>query len=153
MNLGSYIAAEVPEKKFWFYDGYCPVHNSLREENILRLKEKHPNAVVAAHPECRSEVLALADFIGSTSGILDFAEKTEAEEIIIATEIEITRKLSREHPEKKFFNAAEDFVCENMKKITLEALRDCLRDGRYEVELSEEELKNAKRSLDRMVGI
>lgn len=153
MNLGAYVAEKVPEKTFRFYNGYCLVHNRLRDEDILRLKAEHPNAVVAAHPECRGEVLALADFIGSTSEMLAFAENTDAEEVIIATEAEIARKLSREHPEKKFYTASDNFVCRNMKKNTLEALRDCLRDGKYEVKLTEEELQGAKKSLDRMVGI
>lgn len=153
MNLGSYVAEKVPEKTFYVHDGYCPIHHRLLADEILSLKEEHPDAAVAVHPECQQHILELADFIGSTAEILEFAGKTEAKEVIIGTESEIARILNRKYPEKKFYTASEHFTCGNMKKITLTALRDCLKYGQYEVTLTEEELEGAKQSLDRMVNI
>ena len=152
-HLGSYVAAQVPEKTFYLHSGFCPTHHKVYYEDIVRAKKAHPDAVFAVHPECRSEVVALADFVGSTAEILDFARNTDAEEILIGTESAIVERLRREKPEKKIFSAADAFVCPNMKKNTLDALLAALEEEKFEVELPKKELTGARKSLDRMVSI
>ncbi len=150
-HLGSFVQQQVPDKKLWLHEGYCPVHHEVSAEHVREVMRKHPGAALAVHPECDASVVALADLVGSTAEIIDFARDTFANELIIGTEEEIVKRLQRDMPGKKFYPAAEPFVCENMKKITLESLRDCLRDMRCEVELSPEDEKGALAALDYMV--
>lgn len=152
-NLGSFVAEAVPEKTIYLYDGCCPIHNRVTVEEVMAVKSKHPNALFAVHPECCKGVVALADFIGSTAEIIDFVKDSEAREFIIGTECEISILLAKECPDKKFYDASTDFICHDMKKVELSAVRDCLKYGRYEVSLTSEEITGAKDSLDRMVRI
>ncbi len=152
-HLGAYVASKVPEKKFYLHEGYCPTHHRVREEDVLAAKRAHPEAVFAVHPECDESVVRHADFVGSTAEILDFARNTPAREILIGTESEIVRRLQREFPEKRIYSVTGAFTCVNMKKITLEALRDCLELEQYKVELTGEQISAARRSLDRMISI
>jgi len=152
-NLGRFVAQQVPEKTFWLHDGYCPVHNAVTAADIADAKNSHPSAVLAAHPECREEVLAYADFIGSTAEILAFCRETEDREILICTESGIVDRLRRELPEKRIYSVTADFLCEDMKKITAERLLACLEQERFEVTLPPEELAGARASLDRMVAL
>ncbi len=151
-HLGSFVASKVPEKKFWLHDGFCPTHHRVREADVLAALRAHPGAVFAVHPECGEDVVKHGDLVGSTAEILDFARKTEAREIIIGTEGEIVARLRRELPEKGIYGVGSAFMCVNMKKVTLQALYECLRDEKYKVELPEEELRAARRSLDKMVN-
>lgn len=152
-NLGSYVASHFPEKKFHFIEGYCPIHNSCTAEDLKRAKELHPNALIAAHPECGKGTAELADFVGSTTGILDFCRKSDAEEFIIGTEIEIVRALQKEFPQKKFYEAKEDFVCEDMKKNTLEALLAALQEEKTEILLDEKTVSLARKALENMINL
>ncbi len=152
-NLGSYIAKMVPEKEFILYSGFCPAHNKITQSDVLSAKAAHPNSVFAVHPECPKEVLAHADFIGSTSEILDYARKSDAEAIIIGTETGVSERLKEELPEKEICSVAPDFVCRDMKKIGLTELYNCLVTEQTEVTLSPEEIAAAKSSLDRMVSV
>lgn len=151
IHLAEYVAEQVPEKKFIFHNGFCPTHSRVTEEDILAAKRAHPQAAVAVHPECRKEVLRHADYIGSTAGIIDFARKTDAPEIIIGTEMEIAARLQRELPHKKIYSVTSAFVCPNMKKVTLEALLSCLENEEFEITLDEAEAAAAREALDRMV--
>lgn len=151
-HLGSYVAERVPEKKFWLHDGFCPTHHRITEADVLRAKGAHPDAVFAVHPECGEDVVKHGDLVGSTAEILDFARKTPAREILIGTESEIVERLRRELPEKRIYGVGSSFVCPNMKKVTLQALYECLRDEKYKVELPEDELRAARESLDKMVN-
>lgn len=152
-NLGSYVASQFPEKTFHFIDGYCPIHNSCSTEDLKRAKEAHPGALVAAHPECGKGTSALADFVGSTTGILNFCRESQAEEFIIGTEYEIVLALEKEMPEKKFYPAKDAFLCEDMKKNTLYALLGALEKEEFEIELDEKTLTLARRSLERMINL
>lgn len=152
-NLGRYIAKNVPEKNFIFHDGYCPVHKKLTKEAVLLAKERHHQAKVLAHPECTMEVLEVSDFIGSTSAIIDFASKSEEKELIIATETGVFYELMKSGSGKKFYPVQEQQCCADMKKISLENTRDCLRDLTNQVELSEELRLQAKKSLDEMLKL
>lgn len=150
-HLGSYTAKNVPDKKFILFNGFCPIHNGLTEDDVKKALALHPNAKLAVHPECREEVLSHADFIGSTAGILDYVRNSSGDEFIIGTESEITKMLSEEFPNKKIYSAKTTFTCTNMKKITLEAVYECLKYERFEINLSEDEINSALSSLDRMV--
>lgn len=152
-NLGSYVASHFPEKTFYFIDGYCPVHNACSARHIRLAKEKHPSALVAAHPECGEGVSSLADFVGSTTGIMKFCRERPEKEFIIGTEIEIVRALQKEMPEKRFYEAKEGFLCEDMKKNTLPALFYALAEEKHEITLPEDTLLRAKRSLENMINL
>ena len=152
-NLGAYVASHFPEKTFHFIDGYCPIHNSCTAEDLERAKALHPTAQVAAHPECGKGTAEIADFVGSTTGILKFCRESAAEEFIIGTEIEIVRALQKEFPTKKFYEAKEDFVCKDMKKNTLKTLLFALENETEEITLPEETLKKAKASLENMIKL
>lgn len=152
-NLGSYVARQVPEKEIILFNGFCPTHNRVSESDILRAKAAHPDSVFIAHPECRQEVLAHADFIGSTSEILDYARKSVEKTIIIGTEQGVVERLRRELPDKKIYSVAASFTCPNMKKTGLAELLNCLENEQAEIRLTDEEIAAAKQSLDRMVSI
>jgi len=150
-NLGSYIAENVPEKKFILHCGHCPVHNDVTAADIKSAKTAHPSALLAAHPECRQEVLDYADFIGSTSEIITFCQESDEQEFLIATESAIVDILRQGLPEKKFYSVTSSFICSDMKKCSLEALLACLEKEQYEVVLTEDEITAARESLDKMV--
>jgi quinolinate synthase len=152
VHLAEYTASKVPDKKFIFHTGFCPTHHRITEADILAAKKAHPDAQFAVHPECRSEVLKHADFIGSTAEIIKFARETKAKEVIIGTEMEIAARLQRELPEKKFFSVTSAFVCPNMKKITLASVLNSLKNEEYEINLDEKEANAARQSLERMVA-
>lgn len=152
-NLGSYVASHFPEKTFHFINGYCPIHNACTAEDLKRAKTLHPNALIAAHPECGRGTSEIADFVGSTTGILDFCRKSEADEFIIGTEIEIVRALQKEFPQKKFYEAKEEFVCGDMKKNTLSTLLKALQEETNEILLDENTIRLAKKALENMINL
>lgn len=152
-NLGAYIAKKVPEKEFIFNEGYCPIHNILSSSDALAARSLNPNAVLLAHPECRSEVLAEADFIGSTSQILSYARKTDKNNLIIATEDGVYKILKREQPDKDITLIRDDLVCPDMKKTTLENVLACLEGKREDIKIDESIMDKARLSLERMVDI
>ena len=151
-NLGRYVAEKVPHKTFYFHPGFCPIHDRVTAEEIITAKERFPNALFLAHPECQEPVLALADFIGSTAQIINFARTSDAAEMIIGTEIGVLELLQREMPEKRFLSVSRSFVCPNMKKTTLEDVKHALEHGVYEMKMTDEEIKGAKAPLDRMIS-
>jgi len=152
-NLGSFVAQQVPEKEFILWQGYCPTHERITEEDIQNAKIACPNGKFAVHPECRAEVLKYADFIGSTAEIIKFAKHSPYKEIIIGTEMGILERLIRELPDKKIVSVKSAFVCPNMKKTRLESVRDCLEREDNEVMLDTGEIEAAKQSLDRMISV
>ena len=151
-NLARYTA-KFTDKKIVPWYGYCPVHHFLTPEEVLRTKALHPGAPLAVHPECRAEVLALADFVGSTTGIIGFAAKSPVREIIIGTEEGVIVKLKKESPEKTFIPVSEKLVCRTMKLNTLEDIRDTLREMKNVIRVPEEIRIPAKRALDRMLAL
>lgn len=151
-NLGSYVAAQVPEKNIILWDGYCITHHRIRREEVLKMKELHPDAKLLVHPECQPEITVLADFIGSTKQIIDYAKASDDQRFIIGTEMGILHQLQNDSPEKTFWLMSPGLVCPNMKKTTLESVWRSLRDGRHVIELDEETRLKAKTSLDRMLA-
>ena len=152
-NLGRYIAEKVPEKNFIFNDGFCHVHKAVTADMVSRAKEAHPEAEVLIHPECTLDVLELADYIGSTSGIIDYATKSDKKEFIISTELGVLYQLKKNNPDKTFFSAGGVQICPNMKKVTLEKVRDCLRDKTGVVEVSDEKREKSLKPLARMLEL
>ncbi|WP_270940288.1 quinolinate synthase NadA [Romboutsia lituseburensis] len=149
-NLGGYISEFFNEKKFILWDGYCKYHNNINKDQILNLKNKHKNAKILAHPECKKEVRDIADYVGSTSGIISYATKSENIEFIIATEEGILHELKKRNPDKKFFIPGETISCIDMKKTTLENLYDTLLNMKNEIFVEEDVAKNALKCLENM---
>ena len=152
-NLGQHIAAKLPEKKFFFNDGHCPIHAKITPEDILAAKAEHPGAPVLAHPECVPAVLALADFIGSTSGILNYATEHDNKDYIIVTECGIGYKLRTQNPDKNFYFVKPTPTCEDMKFITLEKIAHALETGEGEVTLDEALRQKSNAPLERMLEL
>jgi len=152
MNLAQYIATQVDRKIVW-HDGYCPIHHRYTAADVLKVKARHPEAVFAAHPECRPEVLALADHITSTSGMYTFARDSEAREIIIGTEMGVLYKMRRESPDKVFIPLSENMICPNMKLTKLQDIRDALLNMKPVITVPEDIRVKAKKALDRMLAV
>ena len=148
-NLGGYISEFFPEKEFILWKGFCPTHHRITAEDIIKAKEEHPNVKVLSHPECSKEVRDLSDYIGSTSGIINYATECEDKEFIIATEEGVLHQLKKKNPDKKFY-FPEVMVCPNMKKTSLQDVYDALDGKKEEVILDEEIRKKALTSLENM---
>lgn len=150
-NLGHYIAARLPEKRFHYLGGHCPVHAVVLAQDVESEKLARPAAKVLTHPECRGEVRALSDFVGSTAEIISFAEKSDSKEFILCTEPGVLYELSRRCPGKVFYPVTP--VCADMKFITPEEVLACLRGEGFEVTMSAEEMDAARRPLERMLEL
>ena len=150
--LGSFIAGKTG-KKMILWPGYCPTHVKILPEDIIARKKEHPEAKVVVHPECRPDVIALADEALSTSGIIRYAARPEVKELVVGTEVEILHRLNKENPGKKFIPASTKAVCPNMKKITLEKILDALETMAPEVKVPEEIRVKALTAVNRMLEI
>jgi quinolinate synthase len=150
--LGHYVSTKV-DRKIILWPGYCPTHARIMPQDILKLKAEYPLAKVMVHPECRPEVIALADEVLSTGGMRSFARTTGAREIIVGTELGIIYRLKKENPEKRFIPASEQAVCPRMKLITLEKILWSLEEMSPEVKVPEEIRVRAKRAVDRMLEV
>ena len=151
-NLGAFVSLHT-DKKIHLWPGFCHVHENICDENIKELQKMHPDAEFLAHPECRPEVLSLADHILSTSGIVKEVERSGSTEFIIGTEREIVQSLERKYPDKKFYPSSEKTFCYNMKKITLESILNSLQNMEYEIHVPEHISVKARKALDRMLEI
>ena len=148
-NLGGYISEFFPEKEFILWRGFCPTHHRITAEDIIKAKEEHPNVKVLSHPECSKEVRDLSDYIGSTSGIINYATECEDKEFIIATEEGVLHQLKKKNPDKKFY-FPEVIFFPNMKITRLKDVYDSLDGKKEEVILDEEIRKKALTSLENM---
>jgi quinolinate synthase len=151
-NLGRYVEDRLG-RKLILWDGYCPTHQRILPEQVARLKEKHPRAVVVVHPECVTETIKLADHVASTTGILRFCAESPAKEFIIGTEIGILHRLRKENPHKTFYEVSLFADCPNMKLTTLEKVLWSLEDLVYEVTVPEDVIAKARLALNRMLEI
>ncbi len=149
-NLAHYIAQQVPEKTFVFGTGYCHVHHSITEQMVRQARREHPQALFVAHPECRGDVLALADAVGSTSEIIDFATQNPAQEFIVGTEMGVLYELQKRNPDKRFYPVHAHQVCPNMKRNSLEKVRDALENMQPAVELPGQWSRRALAPLEQM---
>jgi len=157
VNLGNYVKKQTGRENMTIWQGACIVHATFPARRVVAAKAEHPNAVVAAHPECPTDVLRLADFIGSTSAIIEWCAKQPDEEFIIMTESGVSHSLHRLAPGKKFYFVANENCncseCPYMKMNTLEKLRDCLRDLTPRVELSADLIERARLPVERMLAL
>lgn len=152
-NLGRFVAEQVPDKHFIFNDGFCHVHAAINADQVQSAKKSHKDAPFLVHPECRPEVLELADFIGSTSEIIDYASSHKAKEFIIGTELGVLYELKRQNPDKVFYSAGSAQCCPNMKKISLEKIIHVLETGEHEMHVTDELRSQANRPLERMLEL
>ena len=152
INLGTYVKEHIPEKNFKLLSGGCPTHAKISESEVFAAKKAHPEALLLVHPECRPEVVKHADYVGSTTGIMDFAAKSDKKEFIIGTENAIVQHLQFKHPEKRFYPLSKDLVCNNMKVTTLSDVYHCLKgDGGEEIVMEESVRLAAVKCIEEMI--
>jgi quinolinate synthase len=151
-NLGAYVADQVPDKQIKLLQGGCPVHARVSKRDVDKARALYPNAKLLVHPECQPEVVNGADYVGSTSGIMNFAKQSEDKEFIIGTEISIAEHLQYECPDKKFYPLTKELICPNMKSTTLIDVLNVLRgEGGEEIVMDEETRLAAKHCIDEMI--
>ncbi len=153
-NLGTYVKHALPEKNIVVYNGCCPVHAKISKEKAEATKAAHPDALMLVHPECRPEVVAMADYVGSTTGIMAYAKKSTAKEFIIGTETSIAEHLQYECEGKKFYPLSLELMCHNMKITTLPDIYNALTgEGGEEIILDEQTISAAKGCIDEMLRL
>lgn len=150
-NLGRYVAAKVPEKNVMLVKGFCPIHENISVEEMRELKQMYPEAEVLVHPECCKEVVELADYIGSTSGIIEYVSSSEKTEWIVGTEIGVLYELQKKNPNNRFYFPKSEPVCMDMKRITLEKILYVLKTEENQVSVGAEAAGEAKQTLNRML--
>lgn len=154
INLGSYVAKNLPDKNVIMKQGGCPYHASVTAAEALDAKQRHPDALLLVHPECRPEVSNLADFVGSTTAIVDFAKKSDKKEFIIGTENSIVEYLQYECPDKIFYPLSSGLICRDMKLTTLPDVLNCINGvSGEEIILPDEIIKGAKGAIDEMLRL
>ena len=151
-NLAQYTAANT-SKQIHIWNGYCPIHDRLSPQDVMAAKSAHPGATFMAHPECRPDVLELADVVVSTSGMLRHAAASDNQSFIVGTEIGLLHPLRKANPEKSFFPASESMLCSDMKKITLEDIVRSLEQMAGEVKVPEDIRVRAFKAVDRMIRL
>lgn len=152
-NLARYVAEQVPEKEFVFNKGYCPVHEHMKLEEVKRAKELHPKAEILTHPECPESICEISDYIGSTSGIIEYASNSDCREFIVCTENGVRYELERRNPNKQFYFTETEPVCADMKKLTLEKVLHVLKTAENEVHVTKEVRKKSGKALERMLEL
>lgn len=151
INLGSYLKEQLPEKNIELINGGCPYHMKASLSDVASARKKHPEAELLVHPECVSEVVREADFVGSTTGIMDYAKKSDKREFIIGTENSIVEHLEYECPDKKFYPLSKELVCYDMKLTTLADVLSCCKGEGEAIEICEETRVKAKHCIDEMI--
>lgn len=153
-NLGAWVKEQVPEKDFTFVHGGCPTHLRMTVNDVNRARKLHPNARLLVHPECLPAVTKLADYAGSTTGIMAYAKNSDCDEFIIGTENSIVEHLQYECPDKKFYPLSKDCVCHNMKLTTLNDVYQCVKGiAGEEITLDEEVRVKALNSINNMLKL
>jgi len=149
-NLGQYVQSQLPEKNIIIHEGYCYVHHNITKEQVKKVKKKVPDAKILAHPECTKEVLEMADYIGSTSGILHYATESVSKRFIICTEKGILHELHKKNPDKIFYFIEPQPSCLDMKKITLPKVYQAIKTLEPEIKINDDVQEEAKKPLERM---
>lgn len=153
-NLGDYVAKQVPNKNLKLLQGGCPIHARVTAADVDKAKALHPNALVLVHPECVPAVVAKADYVGSTTGIMKYALESDAKEFIIGTEISITDHLGYQAPDKLFYSLSKDLICSNMKSTTLtDVYHAVMGMAGEEIVLDNETITKAKACIDKMIEL
>lgn len=151
--LGTWVKSKLGNVDVITYPGYCPTHLRIKPEDIINQKKKYPDALVLVHPECHQSVTALADYVGSTTGIMKFAEQSDKKEFIIATEIGVVERLQRDLQDKEFVLVSEKAICPNMKWNHLEDIYNALKYEQYEINVDPEIAKKAIICIDSMLEV
>ena len=153
-NLGGWIQEQVPDKKLHLMKGGCPTHMRMTARDVKMMKAMHPGALVLVHPECLKEVVDLADYVGSTTGIMKYAKESDAKEFIIGTEASIVQHLQFDCPDKRFYVLSKECVCHNMKMTTLvDVLHAVAGTGGDEITLPDDTIRDARKCIDRMIEL
>lgn len=156
-NLGDYVKRNIPEKDIKLLNGGCPTHARVTVNEVKQAKAEHPDALFLVHPECTPAVVELADYVGSTSGIMDYAKNSDAKEFIIGTETSIAEHLQYDCPDKKFYPVTKDIVCHNMKITTLPDVYSTLKGmdngGAFEIIMDDELISKAGKCIDEMIRL
>ncbi len=150
-NLAFHVARMVRDKNIIVNDGYCPVHENIKYDEVVKLKKEYPNALVLTHPECPYQILDISDYIGSTSGIIDYVNASSCDEFIICTEIGVEYELKKNNPDKRFYFTDTKPVCQDMKMITLEKIAHVLETEENTVSVSDELSNQSKMALANML--
>ncbi len=151
--LGKWIEGQLGNVKVTTYSGFCPTHLKIKAEDVIEARKRYPNAEVLAHPECAKAVTDLADYVGSTTGIMKYAVESDSKQFIIATEKGVVDRLKRDYPEKDFILIKPDIVCKNMKWHTLEDIYNALKDEQYEITVDEDIAKKGVKCINRMLEV
>jgi len=151
-NLARYVSG-FTDTEIIPWNGYCPVHHFVTVDDIRKVKGEHPRALFAAHPECPPDVLAMADFVGGTGGILRFARESDVSEMIIGTEMGLLYQLKKQNPDMTFIPASEKLICRTMKLIILDDIVNALTEMKHVIKVPEEIRIPARKALDRMLAI
>lgn len=152
-NLARYVADQLPQKEIIPYSGYCIVHERTRAADVDAALAAQPDALLLVHPECPEEVTRRADYVGSTKGIIEYAQQSDHDKFIIGTEMGILHTLKKQNPDKQFFLLSPSLFCVNMKKTHIEDLRDALRYEQHEITLDQDIIDKARISLERMLAV
>lgn len=153
-NLGAFVQSKIPEKRFHFLQGGCPIHTLVREDEVLEAKRRHPDALLLVHPECLPEVTRHADYVGSTAGIMQFAKKSDCKEFLIGTEMSIAEHLSYDCPDKRFYPLSKKLLCPDMKLSTLTDVYNAVAGrGGEEIALDAETISKARGCIDAMIAL
>ncbi len=151
-NLGDYVS-KFTDKKMIIWEGYCNTHDMLTVKDVVEMRQQYPNALFVVHPECRPEVVKMADFVGSTTAIIDYCKKSEHQEFIVGTEDGTGYQLRKDSPNKTFHFASKYLVCPNMKVNNLKKLVRCLETMQPEIRVPEDVAERARQSLERMLQV
>jgi quinolinate synthase len=152
-NLGDYVAKQIPDKELILWKGHCVTHAKVKTEDVKQVRELYPAAKILIHPECNPAVVKLADFVGSTSEIIRYAEESEESTFVIGTEMGVVCTLRETLPNKQFFLLHPGLVCPNMKKTRLESVYQALHNHQYEIDVEQEHILSAQRTLQRMLEV
>lgn len=153
-NLGAFVQSAYPEKNIVLWNGGCPVHGKMTADDVKLIRAKYPEAKFIVHPECPPEVCEGADYIGATSGIINYARKSDAEQFIIGTEISITEQLQYEMPHKQFYNLSKRLICSDMKITTLADVYNAVcGKGGFEITFDKDTAAKARHCIDEMIRL
>lgn len=152
-NLGNYLKQSLPHKNIDLWPGYCITHKRVKEKDILQVKDKHPHAPILVHPECSYEVLKHADYIGSTSQIIQYVDQHDHEKYIIGTEMGVIHSLKKKHPDNTFYLLSTGLICNNMKKTRLKDVYKALKDQQHVIQVEEVLRQKAYKSIEKMFAL
>lgn len=151
--LGKWVEKQLGNVEVITYPGFCPTHLQIRPVDIENIREKYPNALVLAHPECHTTVSEMADYVGSTTGIMNYVKNSDHNEFVIATEQGVTDRLKRDYPDKTFIAVKDNIICPNMKMTSLEDILEVLENETNEIFVNEEIAQKAVKCIDRMLEV